>query len=137
MASTHRQRPDPERHGDLIRRQYGLHFNDCEAVGRHSPVYFAYFCRDLTPYLLAALRELETRASMVLAGEPRRRVLALLYDQQDDCPDRLAGVFINGSDDISVLRRRLALPAGLRARRVRPHGHHRSRPLAAAPGRVP
>ncbi len=101
MASTHRQRPDPERHGDLIRRQYGLHFNDCEAVGRHSPVYFAYFCRDLTPYLLAALRELETRASMVLAGEPRRRVLALLYDQQDDCPDRLASVFIQCSDAVS------------------------------------
>ncbi|MBN8280588.1 MAG: hypothetical protein J0M16_08280 [Gammaproteobacteria bacterium] len=91
----------PELPGEPLRRRHGLHFNDCEAVGRHSPLYFAYFCRDLTPYLLAALRELETRAAMVLAGEPRRRVLALLYDWQDDAAERLPAYFIQCSDAIS------------------------------------
>ena len=61
-------------------------------------IYLDYLCRDLEPYLLAVLRELETRASMVLAGEPRRRVLALLYDRQDNEPDQLASFFIQCTD---------------------------------------
>lgn len=91
----------PGGQGDAERRYHGRHFNDCEAVGRHSPLYFAYLCRDLEPHLLAALRDLETRASMVLAGEPRRRVLALLYDWQDHAPERLAAYFIQCTDAIS------------------------------------
>jgi hypothetical protein len=98
--SGHRE-PRPGAHGEAERRHHGRHFNDCEAVGRHSPLYFAYLCRDLEPHLLAALRELETRASMVLAGEPRRRVLALLYDWQDHAPKGLASYFIQCTDAIS------------------------------------
>lgn len=35
---------------------------------------------------------------MVLAGEPRRRVLALLYDRQDNERDRVASFFIQCTD---------------------------------------
>lgn len=98
MSESHRRVPSQDRHGDNIRLRHGLHFNDCEAMGRHSQVYLDYLCRDLEPYLLAVLRELETRASMVLAGEPRRRVLALLYDRQDNEPDQLASYFIQCTD---------------------------------------
>jgi len=98
MSESHRRVPSQNRLGDNIRLRHGLHFNDCEAMGRHSQVYLEYLCRDLEPYLLAVLRELETRASMVLAGEPRRRVLALLYDRQDNESDQLASYFIQGTD---------------------------------------
>jgi hypothetical protein len=98
MSESHRRVPSQDRHGDNIRLRHGLHFNDCEAMGRHSQVYLDYLCRDLEPYLLAVLRELETRASMVLAGEPRRRVLALLYDRQDNEADQLACYFIQCTD---------------------------------------
>lgn len=84
--------------GDTARLRHGLHFNDCEATGHHSPIYLDFLCRDLEPHLLAVLRELETRAAMVLAGEPRRRVLVLLYDRQDNEPERLASFFIQCSD---------------------------------------
>jgi hypothetical protein len=86
------------RHGDTARLRHGLHLNDCEATGLHSAIYLDYLCHDLEPHLLAVLRELETRASMVLAGEPRRRVLALLYDRQDNKPQRLASFFIQCTD---------------------------------------
>lgn len=98
MSESHRRVPSQDRHGDNIRLRHGLHFNDCEAMGRHSQVYLDYLCRDLEAYLIAVLRELETRASMVLAGEPRRRVLALLYDRQDNAPDQLASYFIQCTD---------------------------------------
>jgi hypothetical protein len=98
MSESHRRVPGQGRHGDNIRLRHGLHFNDCEATGRHSQVYLDYLCRDLEPYLLAVLRDLETRASMVLAGEPRRRVLALLYDRQDNSPGQLASFFIQCTD---------------------------------------
>lgn len=83
---------------DVARLRLGLHFNDCEATGRYSGIYLEYLSRDLGPHLRSALRELETRASMVLAGEPRRRVLALLYDRQDHHPERLPAYFIQCTD---------------------------------------
>lgn len=98
MSEANRRAPGLDRHGDNIRLRHGLHFNDCEATGRHSQIYLDYLCRDLEPYLLTVVRELETRASMVLAGEPRRRVLALLYNRQDSEPDRLASYFIQCTD---------------------------------------
>jgi hypothetical protein len=98
MSESNRRTPSQNRHGDNIRLRHGLHFNDCEATGRHSQIYLDYLCRDLESHLLAVLRELESRASMVLAGEPRRRVLALLYDRQDNEPDRLAAFFIQCTD---------------------------------------
>jgi len=98
MSESKRRTPSPVRQGDDIRLRHGLHFNDCEAIGRHSLVYFEFLRRDLEPYLVAVLRELETRASMVLAGEPRRRVLSLLYDRQDDAPEQLASYFIQCTD---------------------------------------
>jgi hypothetical protein len=98
MSESNRRSPSQDRHGDDIRVRNGLHFNDCEATGRHSRIYLDYLCRDLEPYLLAVLRELETRASTVLAGEPRRRVLALLYDRQDNEPGQLASFFIQCTD---------------------------------------
>jgi hypothetical protein len=100
------KRPDSgtERHGDTVRLRHGLHFNDCEAMGLHSTIYIDYLCRDIEPYLLAVLRELETRASMVLAGEPRRRVLELLYNRQDNEPDQLVIFFIQCSDAESPLQ---------------------------------
>ncbi len=91
-------------HRGTIRLRHGLHFNNCEATGRHSSVYIGYLCRDLEPYLLAVLRELETRAAMVLAGEPRRRVLALLYARQDNQPQRLTSFFIQCTDAESPLQ---------------------------------
>ena len=87
-----------------MRHRHGHHFNDCEATGRHSTIYLDYLCRDLEPHLLAVLRELETRAAMVLAGEPRRRVLSLLYDRQDNEPDQLVAFFIQCADAESPLR---------------------------------
>lgn len=98
MSEGHPHFPGRHQHGDDVRLRHGLHFNDCEATGRHSRIYLDYLCRDLEPHLLAVLRELETRASMVLAGEPRRRVLALLYDRQDNEPEQLAGFFIQCTD---------------------------------------
>jgi hypothetical protein len=98
MSESQRRNPDLDRLGDTLRLRYGRHFNDCEATCRHSSIYLAYLCRDLAPHLMAVLRELETRASMVLAGEPRRRVLALLYDRQDNERDRLASFFIQCTD---------------------------------------
>jgi hypothetical protein len=88
----------PDQHGDTVRLRHGLHFNDCEATGCHSSIYLDYLCRDLEPHLLVVLRELEIRASMVLAGEPRRRVLALLYDRQDKHPETLPAFFIQCTD---------------------------------------
>lgn len=98
MSESKRRDLSTDRHGDNIRLRHGLHFNDCEATGHHSAIYLDYLCRDLEPYLLAVLRELESRASMVLAGEPRRRVLSLLYDRQDHEPEKLATFFIQCSD---------------------------------------
>jgi hypothetical protein len=98
MSESHRRFPSENRHGDNIRLRHGLHFNDCEATGCHSQIYLDYLCRDLEPHLLAVLRELESRASMVLAGEPRRRVLALLYDRQDNEADQLVSFFIQCTD---------------------------------------
>lgn len=83
---------------DPVRQRHGQHFDQCEATGRHSSIYFDFLTRDLTPHLLAVLRELETRAAMVLAGEPRRRMLSLLYDHQDQAPWRLVTFFIQTSD---------------------------------------
>jgi len=100
------KRPDSgsDPHGDTVRFRHGLHFNDCEAMGLHSTIYVDYLCRDIEPYLLAVLRELETRASMVLAGEPRRRVLELLYNRQDNEPEQLVMFFIQCSDAESPLQ---------------------------------
>jgi hypothetical protein len=98
MSESKRRDLSTDRHGDTVRLRHGLHFNDCEATGRHSSIYVDYLCRDLESHLLGVLRELETRASMVLAGEPRRRVLALLYERQDNSPDGLASFFIQCSD---------------------------------------
>jgi hypothetical protein len=100
LVMSESKRPDssPDRNCDTVRLRHGLHFNDCEATGHHSSIYLDYLCRDLEPHLLAVLRELETRASMVLAGEPRRRVLALLYDRQDNERDRVASFFIQCTD---------------------------------------
>ncbi|MBL8200853.1 MAG: hypothetical protein JNK40_07765 [Chromatiales bacterium] len=98
MSKANRPAFGHDRHGDDIRLRHGLHFNDCEALGRHSRLYLDYLCRDLESHLLAVLRELEARASMVLAGEPRRRVLALLYDRQDNEPEQLASFFIQCTD---------------------------------------
>ncbi len=98
MSASKRPASSTDRHGETVRLRHGLHFNDCEATGHHSPVYVEYLCRDLVPHLLAILRELETRAAMVLAGEPRRRVLALLYDRQDNEREGLASFFIQCSD---------------------------------------
>lgn len=74
------------------------HFNDCEISGRYSTVYLDYLCCDMRPQLLGALRELEIRAARVLAGEPRRRVLNLLYQRQDEDEDQLVSFFIQGTD---------------------------------------
>jgi len=98
MSESKRPDSSPDRNCDTVRLRHGLHFNDCEATGHHSSIYLDYLCRDLEPHLLAVLRELETRASMVLAGEPRRRVLALLYDRQDNERDRVASFFIQCTD---------------------------------------
>jgi hypothetical protein len=98
MSESKRRDSSTDLNGDTVRLGHGLHFNNCEATGHHSSIYIDYLCRDLRPHLLAVLRELETRASMVLAGEPRRRVLALLYDRQDNERDRLAGFFIQCTD---------------------------------------
>jgi hypothetical protein len=98
MSESKRPDSSPDRNCDAVRLRHGLHFNDCEATGHHSSIYLDYLCRDLEPHLLAVLRELETRASMVLAGEPRRRVLALLYDRQDNERDRVASFFIQCTD---------------------------------------
>lgn len=98
MSESKRHDSSTDRAGDTVRLRHGLHFNDCEATGHHSSIYVEYLCRDLRPHLLATLRELETRASMVLAGEPRRRVLSLLYDRQDNQPDGLTSFFIQCTD---------------------------------------
>jgi hypothetical protein len=98
MSESTRPDSSPDRNCDTVRLRHGLHFNDCEATGHHSSIYLDYLCRDLEPHLLAVLRELETRASMVLAGEPRRRVLALLYDRQDNERERVASFFIQCTD---------------------------------------
>ena len=98
MSESKRRDSSTDLNGDTVRLGHGLHFNNCEATGHHSSIYIDYLCRDLRPHLLAVLRELETRASMVLAGEPRRRVLSLLYDRQDNERDRLAGFFIQCTD---------------------------------------
>ena len=98
MSDPHRHTSGAHRPGDILRRRHGLHFNDCEATNRYSPIYMEFFCRDLAPYLLTVLRELETRASMVLAGEPRRRVLELLYARQDNERERLTSFFIQCTD---------------------------------------
>jgi hypothetical protein len=98
MPQPRPQLPRAQGADDPVRQRHGGHFDQCEATGRHSGIYFDFLTRDLTPHLLAVLRELETRAAMVLAGEPRRRVLALLYDRQDQEPWRLATFFIQTSD---------------------------------------
>jgi len=98
MSESRRHDSSTDRNGDTVRSRHGLHFNDCEATGHHSSIYIDYLCRDLAPHLLAVLRELETRASMVLAGEPRRRVLSLLYDHQDNERAGLASFFIQCTD---------------------------------------
>lgn len=104
MSESKRHDSSTDRHGDAVRQRHGLHFNDCEAMGLHSTIYVDYLCRDIEPHLLAVLRELETRASMVLAGEPRRRVLELLYDRQDYEPEQLVIFFIQCSDAESPLQ---------------------------------
>lgn len=104
MGESKRHDSSTDRHGDTVRQRHGLHFNDCEAMGLHSTIYVDYLCRDIEPYLLAVLRELETRASMVLAGEPRRRVLELLYDRQDYESEQLVMFFIQCSDAESPLQ---------------------------------
>lgn len=104
MAESRRRATQPDQHGDTVRQRHGRHFNDCEATGCHSTIYLDYLCRDIEPHLLAVLRELETRAAMVLAGEPRRRVLSLLYDRQDNEPEQLVTFFIQCTDAESPLR---------------------------------
>lgn len=104
MGESKRHDFSTDPRGDAVRLRHGLHFNDCEATARHSPIYIDYLCRDLEPYLLEVLRELEARASMVLAGEPRRRVLSLLYDRQDYEPDKLSSFFIQCTDAESPLQ---------------------------------
>jgi hypothetical protein len=101
-----RKRPQSgtEPHGDTVRERHVRHFDDCEATGQHSSIYLDYLFRDLEPHLLAVLRELEQRASMVLAGEPRRRVLSLLYDRQDNEPEQLVSYFIQCTDAESPLK---------------------------------
>lgn len=89
---------------DPVRQRHGPHFDQCEATGLHSRIYFDFLCRDMESHLLAVLRELETRAAMVLAGEPRRRVLSLLYDRQDNEPWTLVSFFIQTSDAESPRR---------------------------------
>ena len=98
MNESSRRESSTGRDADTVRSRHGLHFNDCEATGQHSSTYVDFLCRDIGPHLVAVLRELETRASMVLAGEPRRRVLSLLYDWQDGSRDRLASFFIQCTD---------------------------------------
>jgi len=104
MSESKRPDSSTDRHGDTVRLRHGLHFNDCEALGLHSTIYVDYLCRDIEPYLLEVLRELEVRASMVLAGEPRRRVLELLYNRQDYEPEQLVMFFIQSSDAESPLQ---------------------------------
>jgi hypothetical protein len=104
MGESKRSDSSTDPHGDTVRLRHGLHFNDCEAMGLHSMIYIDYLCRDIEPYLLSVLRELETRASMVLAGSPRRRVLELLYDRQDNEPDQLVTFFIQCTDAESPLQ---------------------------------
>ena len=104
MGESKRHDSSTDRHGDTVRLRHGLHFNNCEAMGLHSAIYIDYLCRDIEPYLLAVLRELETRASMVLAGGPRRRVLELLYDRQDYEADQLVTFFIQCTDAESPLQ---------------------------------
>lgn len=104
MGESKRPGFSTDRRGDSVRRRHGLHFNDCEAMGLHSAIYIDYLCRDIEPCLLEVVRELETRASMVLAGEPRRRVLELLYDWQDYDPNGLVMFFIQCSDAESPLQ---------------------------------
>jgi len=104
MPKSRPQLPRARGADNPVRQRHGQHFDQCEATGRHSGIYFDFMSRDLTPHLLAVLRELETRAAMVLAGEPRRRVLALLYEHQDREPWRLATFFIQTSDAESPAR---------------------------------
>lgn len=103
MIGPGRQPSKQDRHGDTVRQRHSQHFSACEATAQHSGIYLDYLFRDLEPYLLAVLRELESRASMVLAGEPRRRVLSHLYDHQDGEPDRLVTFFIQCTDAESPL----------------------------------
>ncbi|MEO8223187.1 MAG: hypothetical protein ABI661_00125 [Gammaproteobacteria bacterium] len=98
MNESTRRNSGADHHGHTVRLRHGLHFNNCEATGSHSAIYLDYLCRDLEPHLLVVLRELEIRASMVLAGEPRRRVLSLLYDRQDNEAEVLTGYFIQCTD---------------------------------------
>jgi hypothetical protein len=98
MSEPRPQLPRARGAEDPSRQRHGPHFDHCEATGRYSGIYYDCFSRDMESHLLAVLRELETRAAMVLAGEPRRRVLSLLYDRQDNEPWSLVSFFIQTSD---------------------------------------
>lgn len=76
------------------RHHHAAHLAHCETTARYSGLYFECLRADLPRYLVPVFRELEIRAAMCLAGEPRRRVLARLYDWQDGQRGELAAAFI-------------------------------------------
>ena len=79
------------------RDHHAAHLAHCEATGRYSALYFECLRSDLPRHLVTLFRELEMRAAMCLAGEPRRRVLARLYAWQDQRRPALAAAFIQAS----------------------------------------
>jgi hypothetical protein len=84
-------RDEPHRH------HHAAHLAHCEATGRYSSLYFDCLRADLPRHLVAVFRELEVRAAMCLAGEPRRRVLARLYTWQDQQRGTVASAFIQAT----------------------------------------
>lgn len=89
--------PRPVRDEPRRRHHHAAHLAHCEATARYSTLYFDCLRADLPRHLAAPFRELEMRAAMCLAGEPRRRVLARLYDFQDQQRPLLATAFIAAS----------------------------------------
>lgn len=96
MAATP---PDyrPVRDDPARRQHHTAHLDHCERTTRYTGLYFDCLRADLPRYLGAVFRELEMRAAMCLAGQPRRRVLERLYAWQDDGHGGLAAMFIQAT----------------------------------------
>jgi hypothetical protein len=86
--------PRPVRDEPARRQHHAAHLTHCETTARYSGLYFQCLRADLPRYLVPVFRELEIRAAMCLAGEPRRRILARLYRWQDEQRHDLANTFI-------------------------------------------
>jgi hypothetical protein len=89
--------PRPVRHEPARRVHHAAHLDHCERTGRYSTLYFQCLGADLLRHIGTPFRELEMRAAMCLAGQPRRRVLARLYAWQDEHRGDLAASFIQAT----------------------------------------